>query len=122
MARLLADEDFPRPVSLHLRSLGHDVELAVETGLANRGTEDVDLLAYACGKQQILLTHNRKHFRRLHAAETHTGIFICTRKMGFLELAEAIHACLIAEFDCANRMISVTKGGVTVHEKQRNDG
>ncbi len=117
MARLLADEDFPRPVSLELRRLGHDVELAVESGLANRGTEDVDLLAYARSRYRVLLTHNRKHFRRLHAGESHAGIVICTRKMEFVELAQSIHLSLMSEVDCSNRLICVTKGGVTVDEK-----
>lgn len=117
MARLLADEDFPRPVSLHLRSLGHDVQLAVETGLANRRTEDPILLEYARDHQRILLTHNRKHFRRLHPTMSHSGVVICSRFDDFISLAEAIDGCLTEVMDCSDRMISVTKGGVSVHEK-----
>lgn len=117
MARLLADEDFPRPVALHLRSLGHDVQLAVETGLANRRTEDPILLEYAREHQRILLTHNRKHFRRLHATMAHSGVVICTRFEDFISLAEAIDACLAEAMDCSDRLISVTRSGVTVQEK-----
>jgi hypothetical protein len=117
MARLLADEDFPRPVSLHLRNLGHDVQLAVETGLANRKTEDRLLLDYAFKHQRVLLTHYRRHFRKLHGSAIHAGMVVCTRSLDFVSLAEAIDHCLVMEADCSNRMIHVTKGGVTVHEK-----
>src|SRR5438105_15410611 len=47
MARLLADEDLPRAVSVRLRALGHDVLTVLGAGLANLGTPDSPILAYA---------------------------------------------------------------------------
>ncbi len=47
MARLYADEDFPFPVVVGLRSLGHDVLTIQEDGKANRGIPDEDVLSVA---------------------------------------------------------------------------
>ncbi len=47
MARLLADENFPFPVVLELRRLGHDVLTMHEAGLANQCMADDAVLLYA---------------------------------------------------------------------------
>jgi hypothetical protein len=45
MARIYADEHFPREVVQNLRSLGHDVLTVQEAG--NAGLPDEDVLAFA---------------------------------------------------------------------------
>lgn len=43
MARLYADEQFPRAVSELLRAMGHDVLTVQEAGNANQGIPDEDV-------------------------------------------------------------------------------
>jgi hypothetical protein len=47
MARLLADENFPKPVVEVLRSLGHDVLMMHQVGMANQGMSDDLVLQFA---------------------------------------------------------------------------
>lgn len=47
MARLYADEMFPRKVSELLRTMGHDVLTVQEAGNANLGIPDDEVLAFA---------------------------------------------------------------------------
>ncbi len=75
MARLYADEDIPRPLVEQLRALGHDVLTALEAGQANQSIEDGDVRTHATSLGRAVLTHNRKDFKRLHAASSgHAGI------------------------------------------------
>jgi predicted nuclease of predicted toxin-antitoxin system len=53
VARLLADENFPRPVADALRALGHDVTTAQAEGLG--GVPDPEVLAAG----RAVLTHDR---------------------------------------------------------------
>jgi hypothetical protein len=80
MARLYADEDVPRPLVIHVRSLGHDVLTALEDGQANLSIPDANVLNRATSLGRVVLTHNRKDFKRLHTAVPgHAGIVSCTR-------------------------------------------
>jgi predicted nuclease of predicted toxin-antitoxin system len=80
MARLYADEDVPRLLVEHLRAHGHDVVTALEAGQANLSVPDTDVLAQATSLGRIVVTHNRKDFKRLHAITPgHAGIVSCTR-------------------------------------------
>ena len=47
MARLYADEQFPRIVVNLLRALGHDILTVQEAGKANQRIPDEDVLAFA---------------------------------------------------------------------------
>ncbi len=66
MARLCANENFPLPVVLGLRRLGHDVLTIQETGRGGQAVPDEEILASAIREDRALLTLNRKHFVRLH--------------------------------------------------------
>src|SRR5215204_4518057 len=78
MAHLLADEDFHRRATDTLVALGHDVPTAQAAGL--RGVPDPGVLAFGTADGRAVLTHNRRHFIRLHAvAQPHAGIVVCTR-------------------------------------------
>ena len=62
MARLYANENFPLPVVLELRRLGHDVLTTQEAGKSNQAISDEDVLTFACAETRAVLTLNRKHF------------------------------------------------------------
>jgi hypothetical protein len=75
---LYADEDFPFPVIEELRRLSHDVLTAHEDG--RRATPDPDLLARAHHLGRAVLTHNRRHYERLHRqGAAHSGVLSATQ-------------------------------------------
>jgi predicted nuclease of predicted toxin-antitoxin system len=77
MARLYADEQFPREISEVLRTMGHDVLTVQEAGNANLGIPDDDVLAYAVLHSRAVVTLNRQDFIRLHKSSSdHFGIIV----------------------------------------------
>lgn len=93
MARIYANENLPLPVVDELRRLGHDVLTTHDSGRAGQRISDENMLAFAVGENRILLTHNRRHFIRLHGENPqHCGIIVTTIDTGFVALAERIHA------------------------------
>ncbi|MEZ4706302.1 MAG: DUF5615 family PIN-like protein [Caldilineaceae bacterium] len=92
MARLFADENFPRRVSEALRMLGHDVLTIQEAGYSNLRTEDLDVLAIASRQNRAVLTNNRRHFIALHmSGQAHSGIVVCTEDPDVQGQAQRIH-------------------------------
>jgi hypothetical protein len=92
MAILYADENFHFPVVAELRNLGHDVLTAHQAGQAGQRIPDPAVLAYAINHGRGVLTHNRKHFIKLHKKGIrHFGILVCTYDEDFLALAQRIH-------------------------------
>lgn len=94
---LYADEDFTYPVIEELRRLGHDVLTAQEDG--RQASPDPDILARAHALGRAVLTHNRRHFERLHRhGAAHSGILSATRApRNHTALATRIHAALAAQ-------------------------
>lgn len=75
--RVYADEDFPLPVVEELRRIGHDVLTAQEDG--RQTAPDIDILARAHLLSRAVLTHNRRHFERIHReGYAHSGILSAT--------------------------------------------
>ena len=76
MARYYSNENIPLQVVAELRTLGEDVVTSLEAGNANASVPDDEVLAFAAGQNRILLSHNRRHFLRLHSQRTvdHSGI------------------------------------------------
>jgi hypothetical protein len=108
MARLYADENFPLPVVDKLRELGHDVLTIHQTGKAGQRTPDDIVLADARAQQRAVLTHNRKHFQHLHAAQPeHAGIIACSQDLDFAGLADRIHNAIATEPELSNRLIHI---------------
>lgn len=58
MAKLYADEQFPRPVVEALRRFGHHVMTVQEAGQA--GATDPNVLAFAIANQITVVTQNRR--------------------------------------------------------------
>jgi hypothetical protein len=92
--QLYADECFPLSVVEELRRMGHDVLTAQEDG--RQATPDAGVLARAHALGRALMTHNRRHFERLHRqGADHSGIVSATRDDDSSALAARIDAALV---------------------------
>lgn len=110
MARLYANENFSRLVVVELRRLGHDVLTTQEAGMGGRGIDDPTVLAFAVKEQRILLTVNRKHFFKLHAASAlHEGIVACTYDSDVAGQAVRIDAALSTHAPMKGKLIRVNR-------------
>jgi Domain of unknown function (DUF5615) len=86
---LYADEDFAFPAVEELRRLGHDVLTVQEDGRSQ--APDLDVLARAHALGRAVLTHNRRHYERLHRqGADHSGIISATQDSDHLALAARI--------------------------------
>ena len=110
MAQFYADEDFPGPVVVALRALGHDVLTAADDGRASAGIPDQDVLARAIQLDRAILTKNRRHFYRLHQANAcHPGIITIRDDPDRIALAARIHAAVCAVSDLAGHLIRINR-------------
>ena len=110
MVRLYADENFPLPVVMALRRLGHDILTTHESGKADQAIPDEDVLKFAKGEERAVLTLNRRHFIHLHQiASDHAGIIVCTFDSDFDALAERIHDILNVHQRIAGNLIRVNR-------------
>lgn len=110
MARLYADEQFPYEVVEHLRDLGHDVVTVQEAGKANLKIPDDEVLAFASINERVVLTLNRRDFKRLHRSyPSHGGIIICTDDVDRNGLAERINAAIFAAEPLVGKLVSVVR-------------
>jgi predicted nuclease of predicted toxin-antitoxin system len=112
LARFYTDEDFPASVVFELRQLGHDVLTAKEAGKANQRIPDHVVLADAFAAGRILLTQNRRHFRRLHkAGNPHVGIILCKLVPDDAKYARLIDAKIASAPPHGRSLLSVNRGG-----------
>jgi hypothetical protein len=110
MARFYSNENFPLPVVLQLRALGHDVLTIQETGKADQALPDEAVLEFATQENRAVLTLNRLHFLRLHRLRTtHAGIVVCTFDPNFFAQAERIHAAVAGHTSLAGQLIRVNR-------------
>ncbi|MDF5719778.1 MAG: DUF5615 family PIN-like protein [Rhizonema sp. PD37] len=110
MARVYADEQFPYEVVEYLRDLEHDVLTVQEAGNANLKIPDDEVLGFASSHERVVLTLNRRDFKRLHRSQpSHAGIIICTDDAHRFGLAERIHAAILAAEPLAGKLISVVR-------------
>ncbi len=90
------NENFPQPVVVELRRLGHDVLTVQETGRADQAWPDKQVLAFATADGRSVLTFNRRHFVRLHATDAdHAGIVVCSVDTDSGGLAARIHDAVL---------------------------
>ena len=112
MARLYADENFPQPVVMELRHLGHDVRTMQEAGKAGQKVPDETVLADACAEGRAVLTHNRRDFIHLHGARPdHAGIIVCTADLDFKGLAVRIDRTIKSQTQLSSQLIRVNRPG-----------
>jgi hypothetical protein len=110
VARLLADENFPFPVVEALRRIGHDVVTVVDVGKAGQALTDKAILELAAADQRAVVTLNRRHFVRLHAAEpNHTGIIVCSLDLDFDGQATRIDWAVATQESMVGRLIKVNR-------------
>jgi hypothetical protein len=110
MARLYANENFPRPVVVALRQSGHDVLTSLEAGNAGRSIPDVDVLQYAIAQQRAVITLNRRHFVRLHNEQPqHFGIIVCSYDPDFAALAARTNETLLSHANLRGQLLRVNR-------------
>jgi hypothetical protein len=110
MARLYADENFPYPIVLELRLLGHDVLTMREAGKAGQAELDEVVLMDAIEDNRAVLTHNRKHFIHLHSSHPHhAGIIVCTIDPDFENMANRIHAAIESQGNLSGQLIRINR-------------
>lgn len=110
MARLYANENFPRPVVMALRALGHDVLTTQETDQAGRAVPDVEVLSFAISERRAVLTINRRDFIHLHNRDSvHAGIVVCSQDRDFEAQASRIDAAIRAEGELGQRLLRVNR-------------
>lgn len=110
MARLYADEHFPRIVSELLRGMGHDVLTVQDAGNANLGIPDEDVLAFAVTHNRAIVTINRFDFVRLHRLQPdHAGIIVCSDDPDRNRMARRINEAISAEETLTGKLIRVNR-------------
>lgn len=110
MARLYADENFPQPIIMELRRLGHDVRTTQEAGRAGQKTPDEAVLADAIIENRTVLTHNRKDFIYLHRVQpNHAGIIVCTADLDFTGLASRIDEAIKSQVQLVGQLIRISR-------------
>jgi hypothetical protein len=110
VARLYANENFPLPVVIELRQLGHDVLTTRDAGKAERAIPDEEVLAFAHEQGRMLLTLNRKHFIALHRKKPeHSGIIVCTFDTDFPAQALRIHSTIGSVDPAAGQLLRVNR-------------
>lgn len=89
------------------------VVTSFDAGRANSAVPDADVLAFAAANGRILLTHNRRHFLRLHRDRSadHAGIVLCTFDSDFCGLAQRIADAVGPDPEMANKLIRVNRPG-----------
>ena len=111
MARFYSNENIAMQVVIELRRLGHDVLTSHEAGKANAAVPDSEVLAFATADGRILLSHNRRHFLRLHQrrTESHAGIVLCTFDPDFTGQALRIHESVSVITESADQLVRVNR-------------
>lgn len=108
MAKIYADEQFPRPAVEHLRRLGHDILTVQEAGCA--GSTDPEVLMFAIAHNRTILTQNRRDFIKLHQLQpVHAGIVVCSDDPNFIRLAARIHQAILSEEPLQSKLIRVVR-------------
>lgn len=110
MARLYADEQFPRRVSELLSSMGHNVLTVQQAENANLGIPDEEVLTFAASENRAVLTLNRFDFIRLHRSQPdHAGIIVCTDAPDRNQMAIRINEAISAEEILTGKLIRVNR-------------
>ena len=110
MARLYADEQFPRLVSELLRTMGHNVLTVQEAGNDNLGIPDRQVLAFAIRDHRAVVTLNRQDFIRLHRSNSeHFGIIVCTNDTDRSRMATRIDSALAIHVSLERKLIRVVR-------------
>ena len=111
IARLYANENFPLPVVIALRELGHDVLTTRDAGKANDAIPNEEVLRFAVENGRAVNTGNPQDFMRLHCQSSdHEGILACTDNPDFPTLAAKVHARLLAVESLKGQLLRINRG------------
>lgn len=111
MSRYYSNENIALQLVIELRRLGADVLTSLEAGNANASIPDENVLAFAASQGRILLSHNRRHFMRLHQrlAATHSGIVLCSVDPDFAGQAQRIQTAVAEAGDMKNHLVRINR-------------
>ena len=91
--------------------MGHDVVTVIDVGKAGQALTDQAILQLASADRRAVVTLNRRHFVRLHAAEpNHAGIIACSLDLDFegqaarIDQAVATRESMVGELIRVNRL------------------
>ena len=111
--RFYLDEDVDSALGQRLRDDGHDVLTTHEAG--NDGKSNGEQLEFGVAENRILVTHNRWHFRRLHAqwraaGKEHCGIIV-SKQLQLNELQRRLGrlASKVDQQQARNRVFSLAE-------------
>ena len=106
---LCADENIPERTIRALRAFGHDVHTLKEDGKAGKRYPDESVLRDAASSGRVVVTHDRRDFRRLHneGQIPHRGIVLCTQDPDPVRLAANIHAALSKRTTIDGELVNV---------------
>lgn len=108
---LLGDEDFNHNVLERLKQEAYDVTSIKELGLDRQWFQDEDVLKKAIELNRVVLTHNKKHFIKLHRkVKIHTGIITCYQTTDYEGLVVKLLALFEKETEFENKLFRVYKG------------
>jgi hypothetical protein len=115
MGSFLADEDFDHRIASSLRQQGHDILTLGVLGLAGASVSDERIIALAHERTRAVLTHNRRHFVRLHRQGlTHSGIVISSHARDAAAQALRIHQVITGVPALAASLVRVNLNDHTI--------
>lgn len=110
MAKIYSNENFPLPVVIELRALGHDIVTIQERGRGGEEVPDPEVLKMATDEDRAVLTLNRRDFIRLHIdGAGHAGIIVCTVDPDFHRQAQRIHDEIGRLADLRGQLVRVSR-------------
>jgi hypothetical protein len=109
MAKLYLDENVDAELCDLLIAYGHDVVSVFKAGKS--GDSDEAVMTFASNENRAVVTHNRRHFLRLHKthAMDHSGIIVCTYDPDLNALALHIHEAVTQHEPLAGKLIRVIR-------------
>jgi hypothetical protein len=112
MARLDADELFPRVVVEFLRLMIHNILTVQAAGKENPKNPGEKVLAFAVSENRAVLTLNRRYFIRLHSLQSdHAGIIVCKPDHDLAIMAANINEAISSLATLTNQLIRVYRSG-----------
>ncbi len=110
MARLYANENFPRRVAEALRRLGHDILTVQEAGNANQRIPDEDVLTFARRDDRAVVTINRRDFIRFHRQQPdHAGVIVCSQDPDLSGQADRIDQAIKSVDSLVGQLLRVNR-------------
>lgn len=111
MHSLYSNENLSIDLVEIIREFGYDLLTSYQSGQANQGIPDDEVLGYATANKRSVVTFNRDDFVALHRSGIdHAGIIICKDDRDYLGQAQALHLFLSTQANpLQNRLIRVLR-------------